>query len=95
VNLAALHHRRHFVEDGGEHADEPGFGLPAQAEKDEMVARENGVDHLGYDGIVESQNAWEQRFSTLDAANQIVSEFVLDGPIGEARFGEGTVSKRT
>src|ERR1035438_7542569 len=57
VNFAAGQVRRPFVEQGGELADEAGFGLAAQSQENEVVARQDGVDHLGHDGILVSDDA--------------------------------------
>ena len=94
VNLAALDVGRDLVEQRGQHADEARLGLPAQSQQNEIVARKNGVDHLRHHGILESQNAREKILAALQFADQIIAKFVLDGSAGEARFREGTFTKR-
>ncbi len=49
------------VEQGGEGAENAGFGLAAKAEEDEVVAREDGVDELGDDGVFVADDAGEER----------------------------------
>ncbi len=69
--------------------DQPRFGLPAQPQQNEIVARQNGVDHLRHDGVFVSQDAGKQRLPALHFADQIVSEFVFDGAVAEFGFGKG------
>ena len=94
MDLAALDVRRPFVEQRREHADQARLGLPAQAEKNEVVARKNGVDHLRHDGVFVPEDARKQFLAALDFADQVAAEFVLDGPVGKFGFGEGTGAKR-
>jgi hypothetical protein len=94
VNLATVNVWRGFIQQTGQLPDETRFRLPAQAEEDEVVAGEDGIDHLRHHGVFVTQDAGKQRFTPLDFAHQIVSKFVFDGSIGEMRFGKGTVAQR-
>ena len=84
----------HSSSNVGEHADQARLGLPAQSEKNEVVARKNGVDDLRHDGVFVPENARKQFLAALNFADQVGAELVLDGPVGNFRFGEGTVAKR-
>lgn len=52
------------------------------------MAGEDGVDDLGDDGIVVAEDAGEEGLAGPEAGDEILAEFVLDGAVGEARFGE-------
>ncbi len=75
------------VEQRGERAQDAGLGLAAQAEQDEVVAREDGVDDLRDDRVVVADDAGEEAFAFAWAAgrdlpqtrDEIVAELVLDG----------------
>ena len=49
------------IEQRGERAQDAAFGLAAQAEQDEVVARKEGVDDLRDDGVVVADDAGEER----------------------------------
>ena len=61
VDLAAFDIRHALVEQRGQHADQARFGLPAQSQQDEIVARQNGVDDLRHHGVFVADDAREQR----------------------------------
>ena len=90
VNFASRDIRGYLIQQGGHQTNEAGFGLAAQAQQDEVVARQDGIDHLGHHGVFVAQDAGKQVFPALDFADQIIAEFVLDGPVGEFGFREGT-----
>ena len=56
------------VEQRGERAQDARLRLAAQAEQDEVVARENGVDHLRDDGVVIADDAGKERLGLLGVA---------------------------
>ena len=74
------------VEQRGERAEDARLGLTAEAEEDEVVAREDGVDDLGDDGVVEADDAGEEGFAFVlaagrdvaEARDEVVAELVLD-----------------
>jgi hypothetical protein len=78
------------VEQGGKGAEDARLRLSAQAEQDEVVAREDGVDYLRDDGVVVADDAGEQGLfrggRRAEAGDEIVAELVLDGA-GEALGG--------
>src|ERR1035437_4366193 len=95
VNFAAGEVRSPLVEQAGELAEETGFGLPAQSEEDEVVARQDGVDHLRHHGILVSDDAGKERFAALNSGDQVLAEFVFDAAAGQLGFGKGTGAKRS
>ncbi len=62
ANLAACNEWHLRVEQAGQHARETRFGLAAQPEQDEVVARKNGVDDLRNDRVLVTHNAREKVF---------------------------------
>ena len=48
------------VEQGGEGAEDARLGLAAEAEEDEVVLGEDGVDDLGDDGVFVADDAGEE-----------------------------------
>ena len=54
------------------------LGLSAQAQQDEVVAREQGVDHLRDHRVVVADDAGEEFVAALDDAEQVGADFVLD-----------------
>ena len=95
VNLAAGEVRRPFVEQRGELANEAGLGLSAQSEKNEIVARQDGVDHLRHHGIFISDDAGKELAPALNPADQVLAEFVFDAAADQFGLGKGTGAKRT
>jgi len=79
------------VEERGEGAEDARLGLSAEAEEDEVVAGEDGVDDLGDDGVVVADDAGEEGlvFTSYgaEAGDEVVAELVLDAAI-DARGGE-------
>ena len=57
ANFTAGDVRHCRIEQTGQHADNPRLCLTAQSEKNEVVARQNRVDNLRYDGIFITQYA--------------------------------------
>ncbi len=79
VNLAAGHDRNLFVEQIDQRAEDAALGLTAQAEQDEVVAREDRIDQLRDDRFVVADDAREQRFARLQLAHEVVADFLFDG----------------
>jgi hypothetical protein len=69
VNLAARDVRDPFIEQGDQHANQLGFGLPAQAQQNEVVARQDGIHYLRRNAVVVAHDAGEQRFAPLQFAD--------------------------
>ena len=92
--------RRVGVEQCRQCPQNAGFRLAAQAEEDEVVAREHRVDDLRDDRVVVTDDAREERFfgarGGAQAGDQVVAELIFDGagdPFGSvfrfAEFAEG------
>ena len=79
VDLAARDDRDRFVEQAGERAEDPALRLAAQPEQDEIVARQNRVDNLRHDGLVESDDAREDRLPGVQPGNQVLADLVFHG----------------
>ena len=52
-----------LVEQRRQRAQDAGLRLAAQPEKNEVVARQDGVDDLGTDGVVVADDAGKQRLA--------------------------------
>ena len=80
----------HFrVEKIDQAAEDAALGLAAEAEKNEIVAREQGIDDLRDDGVFVAVDAGEERFALFDGAEEIAAKFVFDGARGAARVEVG------
>src|SRR5436305_14070818 len=55
------------------------LGLPAQAQKDDVVAREHGVDYLRDDGLVVADDAGEDALAAPQFVEEVRAHLVLDG----------------
>src|SRR5205814_6271159 len=73
-------------------AENAALGLAAEPEKDEIVARQDGVDELGDDGFVEPDDAGEQWFACLELPDEIIANFLLDR--ARRRAGSAQVTER-
>ncbi len=82
ADLGAGDIRAGGVEEGCEGAEDARFGLATEAEKDEVVLREDGVDDLRDDGVFVADDAGEERsFGFCGVAqfgDQIFAELVFD-----------------
>ena len=88
------------IEQRGQRAQNAGFGLAAQAEQNEVMAREHGVHDLRDDRIFIADDAGEERIlgfgGRAQAGDQVIAELVFDGAAdalrgihGGAEFAEG------
>ncbi len=79
------------VEQSGEGAQDAGLGLAAEAEEDEVVLREDGVDDLGDDGVFVADDAGEEGGFGLrgvaEFGDEVFAELVFDAA-GETGGGE-------
>ena len=80
VDLAAGHDRNLLVEQVDQRAQDPALRLAAQAEQDEVVARQDRVDELRNDGLVVADDAGEERLARLELPHEVVANFLLDRP---------------
>ena len=79
ADFRAFDERQVLVQQRGQQADEFGLGLAAQTEQNEIVPGQNGIHDLRRDGLFIADNARKQRFFSLQAADQVFSNFVLYG----------------
>ncbi len=78
MDLAARDDRDRLVEQADERAQDAALGLSAQAEQDEIVARQDGVDDLRHDRVVEADDAGKERRARTQALDQVAANLVLD-----------------
>ena len=61
MDFTSRHDRNHLVQEPNQRPQNARLGLTAQTEKDEVVTRQHRVDDLRHDGVVEPDDAREQR----------------------------------
>jgi hypothetical protein len=94
VHLAPGQHRHLVVQQLDQGAHDARLGLAAQAEQDEVVAGEDGVDELRYHGVVVADDAGKHRRPGREPAQQVVAHFVAHaaaragGPAGVFQLAE-------
>ena len=93
VNLATGDVRRLSVEQRGQGAQDAAFGLAAQSQQNEIMARKNGVDDLGHDRVVISDNAGENGAALPEFRDQVVAHFVLHAPGTQPLFAKRTLTQ--
>ena len=86
ANFAAGDVGHVFVEQRGERAEDAALGLAAQAEQDEVLPGENGVDDLRDDRVFVADDAGEERLVRLQAGDEVRAQFILDVAGLEASF---------
>ena len=79
VNLNAAEHRHPLIEQLRQHPQDSRFGLPAQAEEQQIVLGKNAVDDLRDDRIAIPDDAGEKLLPFAELANDIPAKFVFDG----------------
>ena len=67
-----------LVEEVGELAGDAGFRLAAEAEQDEIVAGQQGVDDLGDDGFLVADDPLEERAVLPQSFQQVLTDLVFD-----------------
>src|ERR1700675_1907680 len=95
VDFASLHDRNMWVHEAGEVAKNPRFRLAAQAEKNEMMARKDGVDDLGYYRVVVPVQAGKERLALFHLAHQILAQLLSHTSLRDSLFGPLTAAKLT
>ena len=88
MDLAARHDGNRLVEQLGERPQDAALGLPAQAEQDEIVPRQDRVDDLRHDRVVEADDAREERRPRAEPLDQVVANLVLDAAAREPAGGD-------
>ncbi len=81
VDFTAGNDGEPFVEEVGEHAEDAGFGLAAEAEEEDVVLGEDGVDELGDDGVAVADDSGEEGIGVafLEVGDDVFAEFIFDG----------------
>ncbi len=76
-------------------AQDAAFGLAAQTEQNEIVARENGVHDLGHHGVVIADDAGENaRVVVLTQADdEVIAEFVFHAACAQTFFGKSAAAQ--
>ena len=87
VDLAPGHDWNGVVEQADERAQDPALRLTTQAEQDEVVARQNRVDDLRDDRVVEADDSRKERRPRLEPRDQVASDLVLDAAPREPAGG--------
>src|SRR5207245_7000931 len=75
-------------------AKDPAFCLSTQAQQNEIVARENGVDDLRYDSVFIPHNSRKKRATLAQFADKIVPQPILYTAGKETLFEIGRASCR-
>ena len=78
MDLAARDDRDRLVEQTDERAQDAALRLAAQAEQDEVVARQHRVDDLRHDRVVEADDPGKERRARAQALDQVAADLVLD-----------------
>ena len=84
--------REPLVEQFDHRADHAGLALTALAQKDHVVAGEDGVFQLRKNGLVVAKHAGEQRFTGGDPGDGVASQLLFDGdglPAAGLELSEG------
>ena len=93
TQFGAGDHRRPFVKQPDQRAQQPSFALAAFAEQDEVVTGDQRPLQLGQYGVFESQDARPNVFTFGQRGQQILADFLLDSPFTMARraqFADGS-----
>jgi hypothetical protein len=79
VDFRTLDDGNLLVEQIRQLADDAALGLAAQAEQDQVVAREDGVRDLRHDRLVVAEYAGEQTLARAQFCDEVRAQFVFDG----------------
>src|SRR6266849_446900 len=80
----------HFrIEQVDEAAENAGLGLAAEAEKNEIVAREQSIDDLRDDGVFVTMHAGKEGLASFDGTQEIAAQLILDGAGNATRIEIG------
>jgi len=90
VHLAPGDRRDAFVQQVDDAADQPGLGLPALAEQDQVVPGEDPAFERRQHGVVEPHDPLEQRFRPSELGEQAGPELLLHAPVRVPRGPELT-----
>src|SRR5687768_13908538 len=93
MNLAAGNIGKMVVEQRCKKTDKPRFGLASKSEQDEIMAGQQRIDQLRHDAILKSDDAGKEFFATLQPADEIRADLVLDPATSNPLFGEFAAAK--
>src|SRR5712664_4189544 len=79
IDFAASDDGHLRIEQVDEAAKNSAFGLAAEAEQNEIVAGEQGIDDLRDDGVLVAMHAGEKRLAFFNGTEQIAAELILYG----------------
>ena len=77
VDFAPGDHRNLRVQKLQQAAQDPAFGLAAQAQQNKIVARKQGIHDLGNDRVFVAVHSGEERLVALNRPQQVAADFVL------------------
>ncbi len=72
--------------------NKPGLGLASLAEQYQVLAGQEGILDLGYDRVLEADDAGEKLLAALDLSDEVLTDFLFDGRrlvTTVAQFGYG------
>src|ERR1700730_4729742 len=78
VNFRTGNYRKAFIQQFGQLADYPAFRLAAQAEQNEVVSRQDGVDQLRDNGVVVANDPGKKFFPRAQFRDQVCTQLVFD-----------------
>jgi len=78
VEFAARHYRHVFVQQLHNAAGQPRFGLPAQAQQQHAVARQQRALYVRDDGVVKTNDALKAVVTSFEPRYQVVAQFLPD-----------------
>jgi hypothetical protein len=83
------------IEERRKGAQDAAFGLAAQAEQNEVVARKNGVHDLRHDGVVVADDAGEDAGVVVltQAGDEVFAEFVFHAAGAKTFLGKSTAAQ--
>ena len=95
VNFTALDDWDVRVHKSHQAAQDARFSLAAQAQQNEMMARQNGVDDLRKDGIVVAVHAGKELVALFQFVQEIFAQFLAHATLRDFLFGPLTAAKLT
>ena len=68
-----------FVEEAGERPHQSALALPLLAEKEHVVAGDEGEVHFGDDRVFVADHPWEEFVAPAEGLHEVVADFLFDG----------------
>jgi hypothetical protein len=95
MNLASRDVRHLVIKQRSKRAQDPALRLSAQAEENEIVSRQDGIDDLRHHGVVVADDSRKNGAALSQFARQVVAHLVFHVPFQQSVFGEGTLAQLT